>query len=59
MPASSKIVLATVLLGLGASARDVPQNVRDFYNTITGQGKCNNALATGFYSQDNDAGGKF
>ncbi|KAL2128738.1 hypothetical protein VTI74DRAFT_8716 [Chaetomium olivicolor] len=31
-------------------ARDVPQNVRDFYNSIRRKGYCEDELATGFYS---------
>lgn len=48
--------LAVSLLVALASARDVPTNVRDFYNSIVSQGQCNNVLADGFYSSDNDGG---
>ncbi|KAK6865258.1 Glycoside hydrolase family 75 [Apiospora arundinis] len=35
-----------------ATARDVPTNVRNFYNTIVGQGQCSNKLASGFTAKD-------
>lgn len=50
--------LVSTLLLAAASARDVPSNVRDFYNSVVGQGKCNNILADGFYSIDGDSGGR-
>ena len=44
--------LAVLLLSsaLTASARDVPQNVRDFYNKVRGSRECANPLASGFWS---------
>lgn len=40
---------------LGATlARDVPSNVRNFYNNIQSNGQCDSPLATGFYSEYND-----
>ncbi|KAI1654756.1 glycoside hydrolase family 75 protein [Daldinia decipiens] len=35
-------------------ARDVPSNVRNFYNNIKNSGQCSYPLATGFYSEYND-----
>ncbi|KAL6412146.1 glycoside hydrolase family 75 [Ilyonectria robusta] len=49
------LVAASVLLGL-ASARSVPTNVKSFYDAVVAQGKCNNVLAGGFYSEDGDSG---
>jgi len=37
----------------GAEARDVPDNLRNFYNAVRDRGKCSNALATGFWATDN------
>jgi len=44
--------LAVLLLSsaLAATARDVPQNVRDFYNKVRGSRECANPLASGFWS---------
>lgn len=44
--------LAVLLLSsaLTASDRDVPQNVRDFYNKVRGSRECANPLASGFWS---------
>lgn len=53
--AASTVVLAAAGL---ASARDVPQNVRDFYNTVVGRGQCDNVLASGFHSVYGGGGGK-
>jgi hypothetical protein len=50
---------AVLLLVAGASARDIPSNVQDLYNSITAQGKCNDIAATGFYSNEGDSGGNF
>lgn len=41
-----------------ATARDVPTNVRNFYNTIVGQGQCSNKLASGFTAKDGGPSGK-
>ncbi len=37
---------------LTISARDVPQNVREFYNKVKGNRQCSNPLASGFWSTD-------
>ncbi|KAM0250697.1 hypothetical protein ACHAQJ_008531 [Trichoderma viride] len=49
---------AVVLASLAsvAAARSVPANVQDLYNAIVAQGSCNDQLASGFYSEDNDGG---
>ncbi|KAK4222396.1 glycoside hydrolase family 75 protein [Podospora fimiseda] len=36
------------ILAFTSSARDVPPNVRNFYNTVKGRGDCKLKLATGF-----------
>jgi hypothetical protein len=38
-----------------ASAKDVPQNLKDLISSVTSQGQCNNVLASPFYSEDGDA----
>ncbi|KAI0139033.1 glycoside hydrolase family 75 protein [Hypoxylon sp. NC0597] len=51
---SFKNLLGVSML-LGASlARDVPSNIRSFYNSIKSQGQCSSPLATGFYSEYNN-----
>ncbi|OTA98053.1 glycoside hydrolase family 75 protein [Hypoxylon sp. CI-4A] len=47
------LIGASVFLGTSL-ARDVPSNVRNFYNSIKSQGECSSALASGFYSEYND-----
>ncbi|KAK7221318.1 hypothetical protein V2G26_009321 [Clonostachys chloroleuca] len=37
-----------------ATARDVPDNIEQFYKNITSQNKCSDILASGFYSKDGD-----
>lgn len=48
----SAIMLA---LAPAASARDVPTNVRNFYNKVKGQQYCPNKLQGGFHSQEGDS----
>lgn len=43
-------------LAAAATARDIPTNVRDFYNSVRGQGQCNNKLKSGFHSIEGDDG---
>ncbi|KAM0692379.1 hypothetical protein Q7P36_008580 [Cladosporium allicinum] len=51
----SSTVLATLLASTATvTARDVPANVRSFYNKVKGQDKCPNQLQGGFHSRDND-----
>ncbi|KAM3520156.1 hypothetical protein NHJ13051_007030 [Beauveria bassiana] len=49
---------STLLLSLAAlaTARDVPSNVRDFYNSLKSKGQCSNKLKSGFHSIDGDNG---
>lgn len=51
---------STLLLSLAAlaTARDVPSNVRDFYNSVKGKGQCSNKLKSGFHSIEGDNGCK-
>jgi hypothetical protein len=42
---------AVVALSLGlTTARDIPSNVQDFYDSVVNQRQCENELATGFTS---------
>lgn len=50
--------LATALLAGTALGREVPQNVRELYNSIRSQQSCKNELQGGFYSQENDSKSK-
>ncbi|KAK8082797.1 glycoside hydrolase family 75 [Apiospora saccharicola] len=50
-------LLATSLaLSPLAAARDVPTNVRNFYNTVKGRGQCPNKLVSGFYAHQDGPG---
>ncbi|KAG7135430.1 Endo-chitosanase like protein [Verticillium longisporum] len=51
----AKTLIATAALST-AIARDIPNNLRSFYNHIRDQKQCKNALATGFHSSDGDSG---
>ncbi|KAK4152698.1 endo-chitosanase [Chaetomidium leptoderma] len=48
-------VIQLLLLSLATvgSARDAPQNLRDFYDSVRAKGHCSNELASGFYSRAN------
>jgi hypothetical protein len=52
-------LLAFLLLAASGLARDVPDNVRELYDSIRKKGKCSHKLATGFWSDDNGANCKF
>jgi hypothetical protein len=55
----SSAVISTLLASTATvAARDVPANVRSFYNKVKGQDKCPNQLQGGFHSRDNDNKGK-
>lgn len=58
MKTSSSLLLAG-LLASPALGRQVPQNVRDLYNSIRAQGSCKNELKGGFYSQEKDSKSMF
>ncbi|KAI1127166.1 chitosanase [Nemania abortiva] len=48
--APRSVLLALSALAGASLARDVPQNVRDLYNSIKAQGECSNVLQGGFYA---------
>lgn len=52
---------SSLLAGLGTvvSARDVPENIKTFYNQLAAQGTCKNKLADGFFSTDEGPGGEW
>ncbi|KAF2846526.1 glycoside hydrolase family 75 protein [Plenodomus tracheiphilus IPT5] len=54
---SLSIAISTVILALthGAASREVPENVRSFYNRIVADGSCPNPLQGGFHSAQNDS----
>ncbi|KAG8417976.1 hypothetical protein J3458_005424 [Metarhizium acridum] len=56
MVMKSSIAASLSALAAVAAARDVPANVKSFYNSIRGQGQCRNVLAGGFHSIDGDSG---
>ncbi|KAI1479408.1 glycoside hydrolase family 75 protein [Daldinia sp. EC12] len=45
---SFKTYLLTLLF-VSAQSRDIPTNIRQFYNSVVAQGSCNSPLKTGFY----------
>lgn len=50
----NRFLLLSALMGAASvTARDVPANIRNFYDSIKAKGTCSNKLATGFYSKDN------
>lgn len=53
-----KAALLAALVAV-AGARDVPSNVRNFYNSVRSKGDCTNKLASGFYSKAGDGGREF
>ncbi len=54
MKTSSPVLLAA-LLAEAALSRQIPQNVRNLYDSIRVQKACNNELRGGFYSQEQDS----
>ncbi|KAK1752738.1 chitosanase [Echria macrotheca] len=49
------LLIASLISGAllpAADAKEVPQNLRDFYNAVRKKGSCSNQLATGFYATD-------
>lgn len=57
MPSLRNTLLAALTLGL-TSARDVPANVKSFYDGIRAQKQCNHVLASKFHSIEGDSGGE-
>jgi len=52
-----RALLVAALLSSSVVARDIPENVKTFYDKIRKQGQCDNVLAGGFHSSDGDSGG--
>ncbi|KAM0327181.1 hypothetical protein ACHAQA_006313 [Verticillium albo-atrum] len=52
----AKTLLASALLATSVLARDIPENVKDFYDHVRAQKKCDKVLAGGFHSTDGDSG---
>ncbi|KAJ2968152.1 hypothetical protein NQ176_g9317 [Zarea fungicola] len=48
----AKIALVSFLLAGSASCREIPDNIRAFYNSVKSQGQCNDVLASGFYAKE-------
>ncbi|KAK3294355.1 glycoside hydrolase family 75 protein, partial [Chaetomium fimeti] len=48
----NRLLLSALVCAAGVSARDVPSNVKNFYDSVKAKGDCSNKLATGFYSKD-------
>jgi hypothetical protein len=44
--------LSALACAASVSARDVPSNVRSFYNSVKSKGACSNKLAAGFYTKE-------
>lgn len=56
MAPRSTLLVLSAFVG-AALARDVPQNVRDLYNSIKNQGECSNVLQGGFFALSDGSGG--
>lgn len=56
MVLKTSLAVSLSALVAGAVARDVPSNVKGFYDAIVAQKQCKSVLATGFHSIDGDAG---
>ncbi|TPX11611.1 uncharacterized protein E0L32_007590 [Thyridium curvatum] len=50
------ILFSAALLAAAVSARDVPTNVRNFYNSVKNAGACSKKIGPGFYSTDGGSG---
>jgi hypothetical protein len=48
----NRLFLSALACAASVSARDVPSNVRSFYNSLKSKGACSNKLATGFYTKE-------
>ena len=53
------VALAGAFFAAPILARDVPDNLRDFYDDVRKRKQCDNKLATGFWSSDEDNSGFF
>jgi hypothetical protein len=49
----NRLLLSALVGAASVSARDIPSNVKNFYDSLKAKGTCSNKLATGFYSKDN------
>lgn len=47
-------LLAVLLLAAPALAREVPDNLQEFYDDVRDKGVCEKKLASGFWSNDED-----
>jgi hypothetical protein len=54
----NRVLLSALVGAASVSARDVPSNVRSFYDSLKAKGTCSNKLATGFYSQSDGPNSK-
>ncbi|KAI2615141.1 glycoside hydrolase family 75 protein [Hypoxylon sp. NC1633] len=55
----SRTHLLVSLLLASAQARDIPSNIRHFYNSVVAQGSCNKPLQSGFYNMANSDDNSF
>ena len=55
-PSAISLLSLVALVAVPTLARDVPDNVKQLYREIVDRGKCNNVLASGFHSTDDDSG---
>lgn len=46
------LLLSTLMGAASVTARDIPSNVKNFYDSLKAKGACSNKLASGFYSND-------
>ncbi|KAK7445871.1 fungal chitosanase [Colletotrichum acutatum] len=50
------VFLLFMFLATQALTRDIPSNVKDFYEFVRGRNKCHHTLASGFHSSEGDSG---
>ncbi|KAK2590324.1 hypothetical protein QQS21_011986, partial [Conoideocrella luteorostrata] len=56
MAIRNSFLLSTTAWASLAAARDLPSNVKNFYDSVRSQGQCRNVLAGGFHSVQGDSG---
>lgn len=55
----TSLVASLSALAAVTTARDIPSNVKSFYDSIRSQRQCRNVLAGGFHSIQGDSGSTF
>lgn len=53
------LLLPALLGAASVSARDIPSNIKSFYDGLKTKGTCSKKLATGFYAKDDGPNSEF